>query len=821
MKVSLEWLRDYAALDAPVEALVRALVESGTEVDRVHRGGEGVLVTRVASLDPIPEARTPVVFAALQTGEGETVRVITGASNLRVGDLVPWAPPGTLLPGSDEPLQVRAMFGGKYQSPGMLCSAAELGVGEDAGGIMILEAGVPGQPLQELMALDVILDVEVTTNRPDCLCHLGIARELAAATGDSLQEPPLAVPGALTSAASVRGRARVRVEDPEACPRFAAAIIESVVVGPSPEWLQRRLRAIGLRPLNNVVDVTNYVAHELGEPLHAFDLHLFLEAASTGAPAADIVVRRGREEVIMCLDGVERTAAGEDVVVCAGERAVSIAGVIGGLDTAVTESTVSVLLEAATWDGLTVRATSRRMGLRTDASALFEKGLSDTLPPLALNRAAALIAELGHGHVLRDTVDERARPLPVIAPIDVPPDHLSRTLGYAIDATAAATALARLGFAVEQEPGCLRITPPHFRRDVVIPADVIEEVGRALGYGRVPATLPGRRLPVTGTAPLVPLDDRVRELLTGAGFDEAITYSFTSPAPATAVPGVGGDDLPLLAITNPLSPEWSVMRRSLLPGLCQVLAANLKHGLTDVAVFEIGRAFWEGRRRVLPAGSLADGVDLHLPPLPAEPLLLGMAIHCGGDAAAAADALRRVQSVTAEVVRDLGGAPATAAPATVAGLRPGRAGRLRVGDADVGLLGELLPDAVAALDLRGRVLVAELELDAIAAPVPRVARYQAPPRFPAIVQDLAVVVPGEAPAGDALAAIRTAGAPLLEGVELYDEYRDDRLGGGHKGWTFRLTYRAGDRTLRGEEANRQQAAIAAALVECCGATIRK
>lgn len=267
------------------------------------------------------------------------------------------------------------------------------------------------------------------------------------------------------------------------------------------------------------------------------------------------------------------------------------------------------------------------------------------------------------------------------------------------------------------------------------------------------------------------------------------------------------------------------MRGSLLPGICRALAANLNHGLSDVALFEVGRAFWEGRREGLAEGSLPDGTDLDLPPLPAEPLLLGMAVHCGGDAQSAAVELRHVQSVMAGVVAELAGAGVTTAAAEVAGIRPGRCGRMRIGGgvtaADVGVFGELTPDRVAALELRGRVIVAELRLDVIAPVMGRVARYNSPPRFPSIVQDLAVVVAVDAQAGPALAEIRAAGTPLLEAVELYDEYRDERLGADRKGWTFRLTYRAADRTLRGDEAGAAQRAVATALVDRCGATIRE
>jgi len=612
MRISLEWLREYATLDAPIDTLVAALVVTGTEVDGVERGAEGVVVAEVLALEPVPESKRGVLLADIDVGDEEPVRVLTGAANLTVGALVPYAPPGTRLPGFDEPLGVRAMFGAKYHSPGMLCSAAELGTGDDAEGICILDRGRPGQLIQEILALDVVLDVEVTPNRPDCLCHLGIARELAAAMAENLREPSAEIGDALLSAAGAAEKVALRIEDPQGCPRFTARVIENVAVGPSPAWLQRRLRAIHLRPINNIVDITNYVAHELGQPLHAFDLDRFTDIG--GGRPAGIVVRRGRAgERLMCLDAVERPVAEDDLVVCAGEQVVSVAGIIGGQGSAVDGQTRNVLLEAASWEPRSIRATSQRLGVRTDASSLFEKGLSDDLPIIALDRAAALIAETAHGHVLRDRLDQHPAALPRAEPIEVTGARLAAILGFPVEATEAATALARLGFSVEQEADHLLVLPPHYRRDVRIAEDIVEEVGRSLGYDRAPSTLPGRRIPVTTLAADTPIEERVRDICIGSGYDEVLPYVFTRPSAARLLPGLGEGHSPM-ALRNPLSDEWTHLRVGLLPGLAQTLALNVNRGVPGAAIFELGRVFWEGERRGQPQGATRDGEDADLTP---------------------------------------------------------------------------------------------------------------------------------------------------------------------------------------------------------------
>jgi phenylalanyl-tRNA synthetase beta chain len=822
MRVSLRWMRDYATLDAPLSTLVQTLVDTGTEVDDVHRDAEGAVVARVLDLRPIPESTHGVRVADIDAGGAEPVRLVTGAPNVSPGDLVVWAPPGTRLPGWDQPLGVRTLFR-RYESPGMLCSAAELGLGDDAGGLLLLERGVPGQPAAEVLDLDAVLEVEVTPNRPDCLCHVGIARELAAALGESLGEPATAVPAALTSVCPVENRVSVRVEDPRGCPRFMARVIEDVDVGPSPGWLQRRLRAVGLTPINNVVDVTNFVMLELGQPLHAFDLDRFRRAMPGGGGVAQVVVRRARAgERIVDLGGREHALEPHDLVVCAGERPVSVAGVIGGEGTGVVADTRTVLLEAATWDGPSIRATSRRLLAKpTDASMRYSRGLSDTLPPLAVDRAAGLIAELGGGRVLRGAVDDHRGALPPIAPIEVTEGSLERVLGCPVDASEAATALARLGFTVEQEGGELRVSPPHFRRDVRIPVDVTEEVGRSLGYARVPSTLPGRRRPVTTLAPHPPVEDQVRDICVGAGLDEAITYSFTAPAAAARLGGAGGDRPPV-PLRNPLNEEWSVMRTSLLPGLCGALSLNLNQGLSDIALFELGRAFWEGGRSAPPPGSTADGADAGLPPLPDEPLLLGLVSQSGdGRAETVAGRLRHLQSVLAFAGHDLAGVTMTIEPERIPGLRPGRSGRVVADGRAVGVIGELDGEVLDGFELRGRVAAAELRLDGLVPEQPRTPRFRQPPRHPAVIQDLSVTVPADTPMGVALGLAREAGGVLLEEIVPLDEYRGEQVAGARKSWTFRLAFRAPDRTLTRAEAQARFDAIVTLLEARLGAEVRR
>jgi phenylalanyl-tRNA synthetase beta chain len=374
---------------------------------------------------------------------------------------------------------------------------------------------------------------------------------------------------------------------------------------------------------------------------------------------------------------------------------------------------------------------------------------------------------------------------------------------------------------VEQDGATLTVVPPFFRRDVSLPEDLVEEVGRMIGYSRVPSTLPGRRAAATGMASPPPIEDSIRDVCTGAGFDEAITFAFVGATDAGMLPGLGRDRKPL-SLRNPLSDEWSVMRTSQLPRLCAALAANVNRGSADVMLFELGRVFWDGERAGLAAGSTPDGADVDLPALPLEPLLLSVAVHVpSGSPEDAAAAVLRVQSVFERISNDVAGAAVRAEPSEESGFHPGRSAELRLAGNTVGIVGELSFETAAAFEIRGRVAVGELRIDAITPSPPRPVRYAQPPRYPSIVQDLAVTVDADRRAGDAIDAIHDARELLLEHAELYDEYRGGGLGSGRKGWTFRLTFRAPDRTLTGDEAQRAQDTIATALAERCGAEIRR
>jgi phenylalanyl-tRNA synthetase beta chain len=379
--------------------------------------------------------------------------------------------------------------------------------------------------------------------------------------------------------------------------------------------------------------------------------------------------------------------------------------------------------------------------------------------------------------------------------------------------------LAHLGFAVEQEGDRLTVHPPYFRRDVHIPEDIAEEVGRGLGYARLPSTLPGHRTVVRQLASEAPVDDRVRDVCVGAGFDEVLPYIFLRPEAAGWLPGLGEQRQPM-RLLNPLSDEMTHLRVSLLPGLCQVLALNQSRGVSGAAVFELGCAFWEGERDGLAPGSTPDGEDLKLPPLPAEPLLLGLVTHVEGDAAAAAVTLRHSQSLLERLIRDLSGQAVTVEPAEIPGLRTGRAAWIHAGSRRVGVVGELDADTAERFELRGRITVAELNLETFTGRDHGPAQYRPVPRFPAVTHDLSVTVPIAQRAGDALAAVREAGRPLLEAVELCDEFRGAQMGEGRKGWTFRLTFRSPERTLTSEEAQASQDAVVLALRSGCGAEVR-
>ncbi|MDQ6772569.1 MAG: phenylalanine--tRNA ligase subunit beta [Candidatus Dormibacteraeota bacterium] len=785
MRVSYEWLRELSGVDdlpateaAQVLTMAGWNVESVTEIDL-----SALLVGRVVSQASHPGSRNPLWVHQVDLGALGTRTIIAGAPNAVAGTLVPVALPGTVVPSGR---LVKDMKIAGVPGQGMLCSAAELLLSDDHEGILLLDGGTPGARLDEVIPSDAILDVEVTPNRPDCLSHLGLAREFAAAQQRSLPRDfmPLFTGGVEPKGVDL---VSVRIDAPDLCRRYIGAVVTGVNVAPSPEWLQRRLRAAGVRPISNVVDVTNYVLLEYGQPLHAFDL------ARLAGPA--ILVRRAREgESLLCLDGETRPLDPRILVIADAERPVALAGIIGGAESAVTDTTTDVLLEAANFEGVNVRATSRAIRLRTEASARFEKGISPELALAGARRAAMLLAELAGGQVHTDWAESYPRPQEPQS-VRFRPERIDAILGVHVPFQEMESILERLGFQVRiGEDGEWDVLPPVFRLDVRLREDVAEEVGRMYGYEKVPPTLPGRRR--TSWEPAVPSEERrldaCRHELAGAGYTEAVTPSLVPGALLSAL-GLSDRAVPLL---NPISDEQDTLRTSLLPSLLRAAALNRNRGRPAVSLFEIARAYLQ---RPEDAGGQPD-----------EPLRLSV-VRSGLDGAAPArSAFFDLKGALERAIGALVPVELAYEPAAPPALHPGRSARVLLAGRSVGHIGEVHPNALRIADLEGRAVAAELDLARfLAHSDTRAARPL--PRFPAANRDLAVIVAEAVPAGAMQAVILESAGELLESASAFDEYRGDQVGAGAKSVAFALTFRSPERTLTDAEVDPRMAAIRLAV----------
>jgi phenylalanyl-tRNA synthetase beta chain len=798
MRVSYEWLTELAGVeDMTPEHAAELLTMVGFTVAAVERIDlSQILIGRVISQQPHPTSRNPLWVHQVDLGEHLGQRqIIAGAPNAVPGTLVPVALPGVTVPNGK---QVRDAVIAGMAGQGMLCSREELLLGEDTEpAIILLDEGEPGRPLSSVIPSDVIFEVEVTPNRPDCLGHLGLARELAAASGKALRHDfmPRFQGDAEPLATDLL---KVRIDDPDLCRRYIAAVVTDVTIAPSPRWVQRRLRAAGVRPINNVIDITQYVMLEYGQPLHAFD------AARVGGD--EIVVRGARAgEELACLDGVTRRLTPQMLVIADHYRPLALAGVIGGQESAVSETTRNVVLEAATFDGVNIRATSRVLRVRTEASGRFEKTLSPELALAGARRAAGLLAEIAHGSVHRGWPDVYPRPQEPVR-VRMRPEKVDALLGVHVPLEEAETILRHLDFGVRVDPadGSWDVLPPVFRLDVGIPEDVVEEIGRIFGYDRVPATLPGRRHQATGIyRPSADAQvDPARRAFTAAGFHEAVTPALVS--------GRRQERLGLaeraLRLYNPVSEEADTLRTSLLPSLLQVLEMNRNRGRGDAAVFETAHSF---------LAQQGDGEN----PLPEEPWQLTAVGPGGASAAEGRDAFQRLKSVVERALHDLGAPPAEYRRARAILFHPGRTAEVVAGGRRLGRIGELHPAAVREFDLPGRLVACELDLDALLeARVPRSASEL--PRFPAVDRDLNVVVDAQAEAEALLDTVREVGETLLESLTAIDEYRGAQVPGAMKSVTLALTFRSPKRTLTDSEVDGVMAEIRSALEQRHAARFR-
>jgi phenylalanyl-tRNA synthetase beta chain len=826
MRVPLGWLREYCDPGMEPAALADRLVMTGTEVERIETVGppsaEGFVVGKVVSCEKHPKADR-LSACTVDTGDGERP-IVCGAPNVAAGQTVAVALPGATMPNG---MKLRKAKLRGLPSEGMILAADELEVGEDHDGIMVLDDElVAGTPLSKVMPLgEAVLEIEVTPNRSDCFGVHGVAREVHAISGAPLAADPWAEDAPAEGSGSAEDYALVTVEVPELCPRFTARVFTDVTIGPSPLWLQQRLAAAGQRPINNVVDITNYVMLLTAQPLHAFDLDK--------VPGGELIVRTASEgEKMTTLDDVERTFDAETVLICDRNGPSGIAGIMGGQVSEVSEETTQVLLEVACWNGTNILRTSRMLGLRSEASARFEKQLHPELTLRAQRIASRLLVELCGAKLVPGTIDVAAE-APQPRQLTLRAARVSGLLGMAISQEEQKTYLERLGFTAEPDGEDLQVTvPPDRHYDVTREVDLIEEVARVHGIDEhLPTTLPSTGEAVGGLSREQRLRRRAEDALRDLGFDQVVGWSFTDPGEAGRLRIRSEDPRanPVL-LANPLSEEQSAMRTTLVGSLLDIAARNAARGTDALALFESARVYLteqpptgrkptdvSGNRPVDPlAGHFAgDQPAPFVEPHRLAAIAVGSLAQRswrGGGAAADFFALKGAVEGLAHGL----GVELAFSPAEEPFLHPGRAATVSVDGAPVGWLGEVHPLVCKTWDLDAAVAF-ELDLaPLLAAASLGEETYEDVTTFPAVYQDLAVVVPTETSSAAVREAILGAGGELLQAAEVFDLYEGEQVGEGRKSLALNLEFRAPDRTLTDEEVGGVREQIKAKLGEIGG-----
>ncbi len=809
MRISLEWLKEYTEVPCQADELASRLAEQGFEVESMIRLGadfSGVVTAKIIALDPHPEADDLQIVKA---EAGKAIHtIVTGAKNVAVGNMVPLALPGAKL-GTVE-IQEQKLRG--VNSAGMLCSSVELGLGEDASGILILPADLQsGVDLKQALhlAADDVLEVAIL-QRADCLGYIHMAKEAAAALRTKWTEPDTTVAEQGGDAAAAL---KVTVEAPELCSRYAARLITDVQLKPSPWWMMRRLLAAGIRPINNLVDITNYVMLEMNQPLHAFDYDSLRQGR--------VVVRRARQgEMLVTLDGVSRQLDPEMLVIADAEVPIGIAGVMGGESSEITASTKNVFLESACFDGVSNRKTGISLGLRSEAGLRFGKGVDAGGVVKAMNRAAHLIEQLGVGKVARGHVDIYQE-LPVAKEILVRPQRVNHLLGTTIPVEVMIDCLERLPFKVEAVEAAeaseaaeaadqaLKVTVPTFRGDISQEADLIEEIARIYGYDNIPATVPAS-FTKGRLSDYKAREQKLRTALSGLGLNEVYSWSMTDPAAFDRL-GLPEDhhwrNAP--TILNPMSTEQSIMRTSLLPGMLEVASYNARRRQPDLRLFEIGRIFGS-----LPAGGQE---------LPQEDDVLGL-ITCGrnlplnwSNAGVAAD-FSEMKGIIEALLKQSGVEEVVFEPAELPAMHPGRTARMLAGKVELGFFGEIHPEVCRQYDLP-ETYFAQINLNKLFASGTEI-KYRPLPKFPDVERDLALLIPESVPAARVTECILRAGGDLLEQFRLFDVYQGAQIADGWRSLAYSLSFRHPERTLTDADVTKMMDAILDAAATEIGARRR-
>ncbi|MCC6231163.1 MAG: phenylalanine--tRNA ligase subunit beta [Verrucomicrobiales bacterium] len=822
MKVTLNWLRQYVDFNWTPEELTERLTMLGLEVEGVQKLGgefEGVVVAQVITRDKHPNA-DKLSVCRVNDGQGER-QIVCGAQNFQAGDKVPLILPGATLPpkpGDKEPFVIKVGKIRGVESHGMMCSGEELGIDPESiglkkeDGLLILGPdAVVGRPLAAHLGRggsDVVYDLEVTPNRPDLNSLLGIAREIAAITGNAVRVPSDTLPAGDTDASSLVG---VELEAADLCPRYVARVLRGVRVGPSPDWLRSALEKVGMRSINNVVDVTNYVMLETGQPLHAFDFRLI---ARGDRAVPTLRVRRALEgEKFVTLDGREHTLSAEALLIADPEKAIALGGVMGGQNTEVSAQTQDILLEAAYFTPTGIRRTSKKLGLRTDASYRFERGADPLGAEAASRRAAHLILELAGGTLASGSVEVHPTP-PVPRQITLRHQKVNDLLGLRLAPAEVELFLGQLGLRPasrsaggSSEPASFTI--PSYRVDLKREADLIEEVARLYGVDKIPSTAPrqGR-----GTHPFDERYDQImaaRRLLAGLGLNETQGQTLIAHASAGGLPAAT-----TLSLSNPLSSDMDVLRPSLLPGLLDVLRHNLRRQNTDCALFEIGRVFRSEQGVVREGWRVAIALTGARAP----------GFWAGSERDARFD-IQDLKGLVEEFLEHFGlrGYGMRARAESESGALYIESGTVTLGGGKLllGELGQVHPRLARDYDLRDPVFVAELDLDQLLARRNTARSFKALAAYPAIRRDIAMIVPESVTHEAVLQAVRQSKAAHLESVELFDVFRGGHVPAGQKSLAYALTYRAAERTLTDADVAGAHEKVVAQFRQSLGATLRE
>jgi phenylalanyl-tRNA synthetase beta chain len=799
MKVSISWLKDYVDIKLPVGELTRRLTMAGTEVKAwqvIGGSWEGIVVGQITAINPHPNADR-LLLPTIDLGTEEKV-VVCGALNLKLGDKVAFARVGAkLIDGhTGELISLEAARIRGVASEGMVCSEKELGISDSHEEIMVLPAEAPvGTPLADYMG-DVILDLDITPNRPDCLSVIGIAWEIAALTGQKVRLPKDDYDESTTT---IDSQIAVEIADPDLCPRYSASLVRGIKIGSSPPWMQQRLIAAGMRPINNIVDITNYVMLEYGEPLHAFDYNQ--------VRGQKIIVRRAEKgEVMVTLDGNKRALAPDMLVIADTERAVALAGVMGGYDSEVTEDTTAIFLEAASFNPASIYETGHSLGLPSEARLRFERGISSGVTIPALKRATQLLVEIGGGQAAKGFIDNYPGEKKV-EPIKLRASESKRLLGVEFSVKQMKDTLVALGFEVKAGGSTeLLASVPYWRSDISLEEDLIEEVARIIGYDEIPITMLSQPVPRQAPSPMLKLKPQVSRILADYGFQEVITFSMMGGEALNKLsPHSQPPEAEPLRLDNPMTAEQEYMRPTLRANLLSALESNLRHEENGVRLFELGRVYLKRKNDLPNEPEILCGV-LTGPRF--EPSWRG-----GNETLDFYDAKGIIEGLFGQL-----GVEFSFEAGSDESLHPFKQAAIVVGGKRLGVVGELHPNVSDAFELSGDVYLFEVDLTALLSFTLGHKMFQPISRFPAVVRDMALVVDAGVTNAQVQEVVR--GFPLVTEVSLFDLYSGEQLPSGKKSLAYRISYQSPKHTLTDDEVNKVQQQIVARLSKQLGAKLR-